>query len=180
MLAFRILIAAVAMAALAGSPALAQPPADALYAQALRAFNPALSLQDALGLADRLIIEADAAGLDARLLVALIAVESSWHPAAVSPVGAVGLGQLMPSTAAALGVDPHDAEQNIHAVAVHVRRLLNRYGAYDVCTRYVLTLSAYNAGIGAVEKYGGEPPYAETRSYVRSVILLWRQLAGIR
>jgi soluble lytic murein transglycosylase-like protein len=111
--------------------------------------------------------------------VALIAVESRWRPAALSSAGAIGLGQLMPSTAASLGVDPQDALQNIHAVALHLRALLNRYSRYEPQTRYVLTLSAYNAGAGAVERYGGVPPYAETRNYVRDVISLWRQLAGL-
>lgn len=159
--------------------ALAQPAADELYAQALRAFNPGLDGRTSLAFADRVIAEADAQGLDARLLVALIAVESSWHPQAVSSAGAIGLGQLMPSTAAGLGVDPQDAQENIHAVAIHLRSLLNRYSRFDVQTRYELTLSAYNAGAGAVEKYGGAPPYAETRNYVRSVISLWRRLAGL-
>jgi len=130
--------------------------------------------------AGRVIAEADAQGLDARLLVALIAIESSWHPQAVSSAGAIGLGQLMPSTAAGLGVDPRDAQENIHAVALHLRSLLYRYNRYDVQTRYELTLGAYNAGAGAVEKYGGVPPYTETRNYVRSVISLWRRLAGVR
>jgi len=159
--------------------ALAQPPVDELYAQALRAFNPALDGRTSLAFADRVIAEADSQGLDARLLVALIAVESRWHPQAVSSAGAIGLGQLMPSTAEGLGVDPQDAQENIHAVAIHLRSLLNRYSRFDVQTRYELTLSAYNAGAGAVEKYGGVPPYPETRNYVRSVISLWRRLAGL-
>ena len=159
--------------------AFAQPAAGTLYAAALRAFNPGLDPQTSLVYAQRVIAEADAQGLDARLLVALIAVESRWRPQAVSSAGAIGLGQLMPSTAAGLGVDPQDARENIHAVALHLRALLDRYGRYDPQTRYVLSLSAYNAGAGAVAKYGGVPPYAETRTYVREVISLWRRLAGL-
>ncbi|MFN2528892.1 MAG: lytic transglycosylase domain-containing protein [Candidatus Baltobacteraceae bacterium] len=179
MSAFRILGFVVALL-LGATRALAPPHADELYAQALRAFNPALDGRTSLVFADRVISEADSQGLDARLLVALIAVESSWHPQAVSSAGALGLGQLMPSTAAGLSVDPHDAQQNIRAVAIHLRSLLDRYSRYDIQTRYELTLSAYNAGAGAVEKYGGVPPYAQTRNYVRSVISLWRRLAGAR
>lgn len=163
---------------LATEPALAQPTPATLYAAALRAFNPALDTQTSVAYAGRVIAEADAQGLDARLLVALIAVESRWRPQAVSSAGAIGLGQLMPSTAAGLGVDPQDPQQNIHAVAVHLRSLLDRYAGYDRQTRYVLTLSAYNTGAGAVEKYRGIPPFAETRNYVREVISLWRRLAG--
>ena len=152
--------------------------ACALYASTLRAFNPALSPPVAGELADRLINEADAQGLDARLLVALIAVESSWRPGAISRAGAVGLGQLMPQTAAGLGVDPADPQANIHGVALHLRSLLQRYGRYDSQQRYILTIAAYNAGAAAVAQYGGVPPYPETKAYVRSVVLLWRRLAG--
>ncbi len=149
-----------------------------LYACALQAFNPSLDGVRAAGLAQTTIREADREGLDARLLVALIAVESSWHPHAISPVGARGLGQLMPGTARALGVDPDDPTANIHGVAVHLRGLLARYAALDRTDRYRDALAAYNAGAGAVERYGGVPPYPETRTYVRRVMALWRRLAG--
>src|SRR5271168_5221844 len=99
----------------------------ALYARALQAFNPSLGAGDAGELARVTIAQADAFGLDARLLVALIAVESRWHSDAVSPAGALGLGQLMPQTAAGLGVDPNDPEQNIAGAARHLRELLDRY-----------------------------------------------------
>ena len=160
------------------TPASAQP-ADVQYAQTLRAFNPHLSADESLALADRVIAEADAQGLDARLLVALIATESSWNPSARSQAGAVGLGQFMPTTAADLRIDPNDPEANIHGVAVHLHSLLAHYAARDTQTRYVLALAAYNAGVGAVAHYDGVPPYAETQSYVRSVIALWRRLAGV-
>ncbi len=118
--------------------------------------------------------------MDARLLVALIAVESNWHPEAISNAGAIGLGQLMPATASGLGVDPSDPQENIHGVALHLRTLLNRYATYDARTQFEFALGAYNAGSGAVEKYGGIPPYPETQRYVRAVILLWRRLSGFR
>lgn len=150
----------------------------ALYAHALRAFNPSLPPDDALQYARVTIREADAQALDARLLVALIAVESSWRHDAVSSAGARGLGQLMPGTADDLGIDPDDALANIHGVAVHLRALLQHYGANGRADQYIDAIAAYNAGEGAVDRYGGVPPYAETRNYVRRVIGLWRRLAG--
>jgi peptidoglycan DL-endopeptidase CwlO len=149
-----------------------------LYAHALRAFNPSLDAHSAVTLAQTTITEADAEGLDARLLVALIAVESSWQSGAISPAGARGLGQLMPQTAQALGVDPDNPQANIHGVAVHLRALLAHYAALDRDDRYVDALAAYNAGSGAVDRYGGVPPYPETRAYVNRVISVWRRLAG--
>lgn len=150
----------------------------ALYAHALQLFNPALSNDRASLLARTTIQEADAQDIDARLLVALIAVESSWRDNAVSSAGARGLGQLMPGTAAGLGVDPDNPLENIHGVAVHLHGLLAHYANLDRDDCYIDALAAYNAGTGAVDHYGGVPPYPQTRAYVREVIGLWRRLAG--
>lgn len=152
----------------------------ALYAHALRLFNPSLDPADATRYASATIREADAAHLDARLLVALIAVESSWHPHAVSTAGAQGLGQLMPATAAGIGVDAQDPLENIHGVAVHLRWLLAHYAQEPRDARYLDAIAAYNAGSGAVDRYGGIPPYAQTRTYVIRVVGLWRRLSGER
>jgi soluble lytic murein transglycosylase-like protein len=157
--------------------ATAAEPIDA-YAAALRAFNAELGAGQSVLLAHRLIAEADAHGLDARLLVAVIAVESRWQPGAVSRAGARGLGQFMPATAAGIGIDPFDPEQSIAGVALHLRALLDRYASAGRQEQYVDALAAYNAGAGAVARYGGVPPYAETQTYVRRVISLWRRLAG--
>jgi soluble lytic murein transglycosylase-like protein len=152
----------------------------ALYAHALQLFNPSLPSDRAIAFARTTIHEADAQGLDARLLVALIAVESSWRAQARSSAGARGLGQLMPATAAGMNVDPDDPLANIHGVALHLHGLLTRYAALDRDDRYIDALAAYNAGAGAVDRYGGMPPYPQTQAYVRKVIRLWRRLAGAR
>jgi soluble lytic murein transglycosylase-like protein len=145
-------------------------PALLLYAHALQAFNPGLDDASAAALARATIESADANAIDARLLVAVIAVESRWNPAARSAAGAEGLGQLMPATAGELGVDARDPLQNIAGVARKLRTLLHRYA--DPAT----ALAAYNAGEGAVARYGGVPPYPETRAYVARVLQLWDRL----
>ena len=150
---------------------------DTAYASALRYFNPALELGDALQLARETLAQADDQHLDARLLVAVIAIESRWRPQAISPAGARGLGQLMPATAAGLGVDPDDPKQNIAGAARQLRALLDRF-AQTGDRRYALALAAYNAGTAAVERYRAIPPYPQTQRYVRRVLRLWRRLAG--
>jgi soluble lytic murein transglycosylase-like protein len=91
--------------------------------------------------------------------------ESAMKQSALSPKGAIGVMQLMPSTAKALDADPHDTEQNIDAGTRLLRELLIKYDG-DV----VKALAAYNAGPGAVAKYNGLPPYRETQDYVNKVI----------
>ncbi|GAC1419736.1 MAG: hypothetical protein NVSMB5_11780 [Candidatus Velthaea sp.] len=149
------------------------------YAASLRGFDPALDDAQARRLAYRTVAESTAFGLDARLVVALVAVESNWRPAAISPAGARGLGQLMPGTAAGLGVDPGNPEANLHGTIRHLRGLLDRFARFAPQERFERSIAAYNAGAGAVERYGGIPPYAETQAYVRKVIALWRRLAGV-
>jgi len=109
------------------------------------------------------------AGVNPRLVDALIIVESGYNPKAVSPKGAVGMMQLMPETSKRLRVeDPFDPEQNIRAGIQELSRLLDRYSG-----NVALALAAYNAGDGAVRKYGGIPPYGETRRYVRKIMYLY-------
>lgn len=151
---------------------------DALYASALQRFNPHLGEAFAFDLAAATIAQADRENLDARLLVALIAVESNWNPGAHSRAGARGLGQLMPATAAELGVDPSDPVQNIAGAARYLRFLIDRFDERDPDRCCRLALAAYNAGAGAVVRYGGIPPFSETRAYVRRVTALWHRLAG--
>ncbi len=104
--------------------------------------------------------------VDPALVKAVIANESGFDAHATSNVGAQGLMQLMPATAAGLGVhDPYDPAQNVAGGARYLKGLLDRFGGD---TR--LAVAAYNAGPGAVAKYGDVPPYAETKSYVQNVL----------
>src|SRR6185295_7096832 len=104
------------------------------------------------------------------LLKGLIRQESGFNPAARSGAGAVGLTQLMPGTAASLGVDPSDPAQAIDGGARYLKQQLDRFGG-DVTK----ALAAYNAGPGAVAKYGGVPPYGETQNYVQRVMAFAQQ-----
>jgi soluble lytic murein transglycosylase-like protein len=105
-------------------------------------------------------------GIDPSLLYGLIEQESGFHPAASSSAGALGLTQLMPSTAASLGVsEPLDPAQSIEGGARYLSELLHRFAGNTTDA-----LAAYNAGPGAVEQYGGVPPYPETQQYVAKVL----------
>jgi soluble lytic murein transglycosylase-like protein len=104
-------------------------------------------------------------GIDPALLAGLVKQESGFNPNAGSPAGARGLTQLMPSTAAGLGVtNVLDPAQSLDGGAKYLRAQLDAFGG-DVSR----ALAAYNAGPGAVKRYGGVPPYAETQNYVRAV-----------
>lgn len=107
---------------------------------------------------------AEAFGLEPDLVRAVVWVESRYCVDALSPAGAVGLGQLMPATAAGLGVDPADPWENLWGTARYLREQFDAFGSWP------LALAAYHAGPTAVRRYGGVPPYPETRAYVRDVL----------
>jgi soluble lytic murein transglycosylase-like protein len=115
---------------------------------------------------DGIIAEAaDKYRLDPRMIKAVMQAESAFNALAVSPVGAVGLMQLMPAVAAELGADdPMDPRQNIMAGSRHLRQLLDSHNG-----NVRLALASYNAGPGNVARYGGIPPFKETRNYVKKV-----------
>ena len=110
-------------------------------------------------------------GVNAKLVKALVQVESAYHPRARSPKGAMGLMQLMPATARQYAVaDPYDPASNIEAGIKHLKSLLQRFPK-----SVALALAAYNAGEAAVARFNGIPPYAETRNYVSRIL----NLAGL-
>lgn len=105
-------------------------------------------------------------GVDSNLVDAVAWQESRYNPRARSTAGALGVMQLMPGTARQLGVyNPHDVEQNVVGGTAYLRKQLERFG-----NNVPLALAAYNAGPGAVIKYGGIPPYRETQNYVRQIM----------
>lgn len=154
--------ASAAAPAAAAAPAVASPqPAVSVAAPAQpTAVQPRLSIPDAVSQAS------DRYQLDPDLLNSVIRAESGFNPRAVSRKGAQGLMQLMPKTASKLGVpNAFDPGANVDGGTRYLRELLERYN-FDL----IKALAAYNAGPQRVEKYGGVPPYYETRAYVASIV----------
>lgn len=102
------------------------------------------------------------------LVRAVVKTESNGQPDAVSHAGAIGLMQLMPETAQGLGVDPRNPRKNLDGGIRYLKQMAQKFGSLDEA------LAAYNAGPGAVSKYGGVPPYPETQQYVRKIRNLLR------
>jgi len=112
----------------------------------------------------QIIDTANEYGVDPNLALAVASTESGMNQGAVSSAGAVGVFQLMPSTAAGLGVNPYDVNGNIEGGVKYLSQLQDQFGGNTQ-----LMLAAYNAGPGAVAKYGGIPPYPETQNYVDKI-----------
>ena len=142
-------------------PGSSQPPtAEGSFRSPATALSPSLN--------DMIRGAAQRHGVPEQLISAVIRVESGYNARAVSRKGARGLMQLMPATAAILGVrDSFDPVENIDGGVRHLRGLLDRFG-----NDLPLVLAAYNAGEGAVNTYRGIPPYAETQSYVERILAL--------
>ena len=143
------------------------------YRNAIAKFNRRLTPKQADEITSSLLAFSWHYQVDPRLVVAVILAESHFRPDATSRAGAMGLGQLMPGTAAGLGVgNAYDPVQNIGGSIRLIRGHLDKYG------NLALALSAYNAGPGAVRKYGGVPPYRETQNYIRRVTSIYKALCG--
>ena len=156
------------------------------YKKAIKRFNPKLSESQADTIARSVLGFSYRYKVDSRLVCAVILAESHFRIGATSRSGAQGLGQLMPSTAAGLGVDDaYDPVQNIYGSVRYVKGMLDRMSGnkeWNELTWYDLglALAAYNAGPNAVKKHGGIPPYKETQNYVKRVTSIYKQLCGVK
>jgi soluble lytic murein transglycosylase-like protein len=158
------------MVATMTAPAASAPSTSFAGALATAQTSPSTAPSTGAGASTAFGAEIDAAaasnGIDPALLKGLVSQESGFDPNARSGAGALGLTQLMPGTAAGLGVtNPLDPVQSLQGGAKYLRQQLDRFGGDEK-----LALAAYNAGPGAVARFGGVPPYSETQNYVTSVL----------
>jgi soluble lytic murein transglycosylase-like protein len=154
-----------------------------IYAGFIHRINPRLDTAEAIRIAQGVVGFSLKFGVDARLVMAMVMVESGFNPNATSHAGAQGLGQLMPGTARGAGIsNSYDSMENLYGSIGILRGNLAKYGKAtdDGYQALVLSLAAYNAGAGAVKRHGGVPPYRETQKYVRKVIDLYYTFAGMR
>jgi len=137
-------------------------------------YNRGISGKNAEFIANRIVYYSRKYGQDPFLVTALMSAESAFNMSAVSSMGAIGLGQLMPGTASTLGVNPYHPEQNIEGSIRYLKNQMIRWKSTGM--QVALALASYNAGPGAVEKYGGIPPYQETLDYVNIVTSLYYKI----
>jgi soluble lytic murein transglycosylase-like protein len=149
------------------------------YKRAVAWFNPRLSEPQLETIARSVLGFSSRYGVDPRLVMAVLAVESGFKLDATSRKGAMGLGQLMPATARGLGVtNAYDPVQNIEASVRLIRGHLEKFSGRSSMEQLALALASYNAGSGAVRKYGGVPPYRETKNYIRKVASWYKHFCG--
>jgi hypothetical protein len=142
--------------------------------RAIAYFNPKLTARELDTITESILHYCDRYHIDdPYMVVAIIAAESRFNPKARSYKGAMGLGQLMPATAAAHGVDAWDPVANLETAVRILRSNLDKYNG-----DWLRALAAYNAGSGAVKRYGGVPPYRETREYLWRIYEYWCWLHG--
>lgn len=157
----------------------------AIYRKAIKGFNKRLSDKQADTIARSVLGFSTRYVVDPRLVCAVILAESNFRVDATSHCGAMGLGQLMPGTAAGLGVsNAYDPVENIYGSVRYIKSMLDRMSGkkhYNDLTWNDLAkaLAAYNAGPGAVKKHGGVPPYKETQGYVKKVTAIYKKLCGV-
>ncbi|MFH1453439.1 MAG: lytic transglycosylase domain-containing protein [Armatimonadota bacterium] len=151
------------------------------YYTTVKYYNPSLSQNEVADIVSNVIYRSYQHRLDPRFVMAVIAIESTFNPKAISPAGAMGLGQIMPENLKAHGVTrPFTPNENIALMVRLLKLNYDRFGHLPYKQRVHNTLAAYNAGYGAVIKYNGIPPYKETQNYVKKVIVLWRKFCGLK
>jgi len=156
------------------------------YATFIANHNRKIGVPKAAEIAANLLRFSWRSKVDPRLVVAMIVAESDFDPNSTSRTGAAGLGQLMPGTAQSLGVsNPYDVGQNLDGSITYLRSRLDTFADKAMpdgglsFEQIRLAMAAYNAGVGAVKKYGGVPPYRETQAYVKRIEKLYRELCGV-
>lgn len=156
------------------------------YRKVIAGFNPRLAAETVDQIARSIIFYTlyfnrnEKVPIDPRLVIAVIKTESDFRLGVISRSGAMGLGQLMPATARAVGLNREHAFHpvyNVYGTVRVLRMYFNRWQHLPYPQQYLFAIASYNAGPNAVAKYGGVPPYRETQDYVRKVTDVYRRLA---
>ena len=156
------------------------PKVISIYSNFIKNHNKHLTNDKSYEIAEAVIRWSLTYQIDARLVVAVLITESDFNPGCLSHAGAMGLGQLMNENCKEYGINnPYDTNQNLYGTVRQLREHLDRYpGADRNPQKLALALAAYNAGPGAVKKYGGIPPYRETQDYIKRIFTRYRQLTS--